>query len=56
MIQTHLADECEHMTGDVTLGEASTSVSKQILPFALENFVFCTIRKGRIVLDDEVLC
>lgn len=36
-METHLAYKCEHVACDVAFGETSSSVGKEVLPFALES-------------------
>lgn len=53
--RTHLSDEREHMTCDVSLGESSTSIREEVLPFALESLIIGAIFEGRVVFRNEIL-
>ena len=43
------------MASDVALGEASASIRKEVLPFALEGFIIRTVLQCRVVLSEDVL-
>jgi hypothetical protein len=51
-----LADKREHVTGDVSLCKAGTSVRKEIMPFAFERVVVSAVPQGGVVLRNQVLC
>jgi hypothetical protein len=54
MRSIYLADESEHVAGDVALSKTSASVCEEVLPLALERVVVGLISQYWVILCDEV--
>jgi hypothetical protein len=54
--KANLANESQHMTGDVTLGEAGRGIGEQVLPFPHEDIKIIVIPKTRVIFRDYLLC
>lgn len=52
---THLANERQHVAGDVPLREARCGVDEEIVPFPREGVVLCAVPQRREVLHELLL-
>lgn len=47
---TYLTNEREHVAGDIALGEASSGVCEEIVPFAFERVIISSVPQDGVVL------